>query len=509
MATYYTNWSISNTSSPSKSDGYYYDIRYKFIVTETTNSNNTSTFTVKKYAIIYSTFGSQEDRDLTLKSRMPSNGTYQSDTKRVWSTSNINNYTLVGTDTFTISHQSDGTGTTSFNGAGSYTGGEGQQVTRQVTKTGIVMTRISVPSSITSNATDATKFGDTITFTITKALEMDNYIHTIKYSMYDANGTIASGVESTYNWTIPINLVNSTPNNAEPIISITCETYDGETLIGTRNYSFKCLVPSEYKPTASLSIEEIGDIPTSWGVYVQGKSKIRGTITTSHSISGDNSTIASYLTNTGVNLYTSNPFETDYILNNGMYTITSNVTDSRGRTSNNATLEISVLPYIIPTIKSLNIQRCNSNGVADEYGTYGKATIEYEISPLGNHNTKTIGVSFGQQTQTFTPSEYSGTHTFSTLFSGLDEEQSYTFIFKVGDYFYDNIQQTYTLLPSFVTESDLGGGKGVTWGRLATEEGLHDYMGFTEHIDMETPKLSINGFRTEKYGNVYISYIEE
>lgn len=521
MATYYTNWSFSNSSTPNKATyvingenkTYYNDVRYKFVTSEKIDAKtNKSTFTVKKYACFYYTWEdvSASALSITMRSKMGSAG-YQSETKSV-SPTTTQAYTHVGTDTFSITHKADGTGTTSFVGEGSYVGGSGTTYKRSVSKSNIELAEINRSSTITSNASDTTKFGDTITFTITKIVASENFTHDITYSMYNASGTIATGVDTTYSWQIPIELVKSSPDNAEPIITINCITKNGDTTIGSNSYSFKCLVPTNYKPTATLELEESGDVPQSWGVYVQSKSRITGIITTGVNVEGDTATIKSYLTDSGVNKYVTNPFQTNYIVSSGNYEIKSQVVDSRGRVSDyneNNTKLIEVLPYTVPTIKSVRVYRCDSNGNATEEGTYAKASIEYEISALNNNNTKTLKVSVGNQNETITPSSYSGTHTFSKIFSGFNTKETYNFLFTIGDYFNDNIQQPVQLPPSFITESRLAGGHGVTWGRNATEEGLHSYMDVEHHENTKVKNLNISGMKIEKYNEVFIAYIEE
>lgn len=522
MTVYYTNWSFSNSSKPNGEsytvDGvkktYYNDVRYKFVTSEKTNLlNNNSTITVKKYAIFYYTWPDMDNVDVvvTVKSKMPSSASYQSDMTVLTPTKNINDYYLVGTDTFTIKHNEDGTGTTTFVGNGSYTGGSGIVYSRSVSKN-VTLTPINRGSLVTSNASATTKFGDTIEFDITKVIDNDNYTHDLTFSIYGVEGTIAIDVVKSHSWTIPVDLVLASPDNAEPIITITCKTRNGDTFIGANTYSFKCLVPEEYKPTATLELVESGDVPSDWGVWVQNKSKITGNITTGSNVAGDTATIKSYLTDSSVNKYSTNPFQTGYIVESGNYEIKTQVTDSRGRTSDyndGNTKLVAVLPYQVPTIKTLKVYRCNETGAADEEGTFARAVIDYEITALDNHNTKTLKVSANKQSETITPTNYKGTYTFEKIFSGFKTDETYTFLFTIGDYFYDNIQQSVTLSPSFITESKLAGGKGITYGRKATEEGIHSYMDVEDHGNTKVKNLNISGLKIEKYNEIFISYIEE
>lgn len=531
MAVFYTKWSFSGTDVPNSIyylvDGpmggerkyYYNDVRYKFVVSEKVNElTNKSTMTVKKYAVFYYTWEDTGNVDLiiTMKSRMPSNGTYQSDYNVLVPTDDPNDYVLVGTDTFVINHNADGTGTASFMGLGTYTGGSGTVYTRTVTKSDITLTDINRGSTITSNATSSTKFGDTITFTITKKVDNPDYVHDLTYSIYDGTGAIVTGLTAlTKDWTIPTSLVNYSPNNSEPIITIKIVTRNGTTIIDSNIYSFKCLVPNNYKPTCQLVLTEDGIVPANWGIYVQTKSNIKGTISTDVSVEGDTATIKSYLTesflnNSDVNKYRTNPFITIPVAEAGNYTLKTKVVDSRGRESdydNNNTKLIEIVEYRVPTIDSIATIRCNADGTANEEGTYAKLRINYSISSCQNKNDKSMVVTQGSQSKTISLIEYEGSVT-TPVFENMSPSQSYVFNVLLIDTFSDDNSQTITLQPSFVTRSYLAGGKGITFGRDATEPGFHDYLGSNFHNGAIVNKLNIDGFKVEKYGDIYIAYVE-
>ena len=499
MATYYSSWtSVSNA-----------DIVMRMKITTSISQNvknNTSTVTVKQYIerknyIDYA--GDSSPSGITENHKLYFDGTYISSAEKRW---NSNGTTLIQSKTKTITHNALGEG--SFTIGGSCSGmvlrdyGYGTNISLSISNRKVTLPKINRSSSITSNATSNTKFGDTITFSISRY--NSNFTHDIKYSMYNASGTIATGVATSQNWTIPTDLVASTPDNAQPTITITCTTKNGTTVVGSSTYSFKCKVPDTYQPTCSLTLEDVGIVPSTWGVYVKSKSAIKGTITASGS---DGSTIKSYVSKANDEIFSVNPFTTNYLKYNGERTATTTVTDSRGRTAtDNQTIEI--VDYSTPTITMCKVERCNADGTLNEEGTYGKATIEYKISPINNLNDKNISVSYGSVTRTATPTLYEGIYTFEEVFYGLETNASYNFEFKVKDTF-EEIPQTYTLAPSFVTISKLAGGRGVTFGQVATEEGLHSYMDTNFHKNSKVKNISISGLKTEKYQGGWITYAED
>lgn len=499
MATYYSSWtSVSNA-----------DIVMRMKITTSISQNvknNTSTVTVKQYIerknyIDYA--GDSSPSGITENHKLYFDGTYTSSAEKRW---NSNGTTLIQSKTKTITHNALGEG--SFVVGGSCSGmvlrdyGYGVNVSLSISNRKVTLPKINRSSSITSNATSNTKFGDTITFSISRY--NSNFTHDIKYSMYNASGTIAIGVGTSKEWTIPTNLVASTPDNAQPTITITCTTKNGSTVVGSSTYSFKCKVPDTYQPTCSLTLEDVGIVPSTWGIYVKSKSALKGTVTASGS---EGSTIKSYVSKANDEIFNVNPFTTNYLKYNGERTATTTVTDSRGRTAtDNQTIEIA--DYSTPTISMCKVERCNADGTLNEEGTYGKATIEYKISPINNLNDKNISVSYGSVTRTATPTLYEGIYTFEEVFYGLETNASYNFEFVIKDTF-EEIPQTYTLAPSFVTISKLAGGRGVTFGQVATEEGLHSYMDTNFHKNSKVKNISVDGLKTEKYQGGWITYAED
>lgn len=494
MATYYSSWRGHGAMQ----------IRLKLVSSYSQNVQaNSSSVTIKQYIErqYYSTYGAY-----TQSHKLTHTGTTYSDNgERHWTS---NGSTLIQSKTKTITHNSNGQANYSMGCSCSALiyddeGGASDYETLSIGTKTISLPTINRVSSITSNASSTTKFGDTINFTITRY--NSNFTHDISYSMYSANGTIATGVATSQSWEIPTSLIASTPDNANPVITITCVTKNGSTTIGTTQYAFNCKVPTSYVPTCSLAIEDIGSVPSGWNLWVKGKSILKGTITAEGS---ESSTIKSYSSTANDSVYNTNPFETLYLKYDGERTITSTVTDSRGRTATDSE-EIEVVNYFSPTIIMCKVDRCLSNGTLDPEGTYGKATIQFKISPVNNLNAKTIKVNYGSAEISETATNYEDTVVFSTLLYGLETNATYNFVFSVIDSF-DTVPQSYSLPPAFTTQSLLAGGKGVTFGQFATEEGLVSHFDNKFYKDTWAESLSVCGLKTECYDtNNWIVYGED
>lgn len=333
--------------------------------------------------------------------------------------------------------------------------------------------KVNVTSSITSTATSSAgkQFGQSVNFTITRP--NTSVTHTLTYKVGSKTYTIGSGITTSKSYTFPTSLINNFPNNEKVSIVVTCTSSNGTSSTTTVYLT----VPSEYVPTCSLVIEDVGNVPEEWGIWLKSISKIKGTITAEGIAE---STIKSYKSTANGSTYTTPSFETAVLKNSGSQTITSTVTDSRTRTLS-ATEKINVIDYFIPSIGSYSVVRCLEDGSENNDGTYGKVKCTYSIAPINDGekdlNTKSLIVKYGNITKTFELTDYSGSFEATDLFSDLSTAAKHSFEFYLIDYFNPNgVLYSFDMSPSFVTVSKLAGGKGITFGQIATEEGFHSYM---------------------------------
>lgn len=102
--------------------------------------------------------------------------------------------------------------------------------------------RASQPSCITwPNTTENIgDIGSTITIHMNR--HSDKFTHTVRYSFYDLNSTIATNVASNCTWTIPESFYSKMPNLNSSWGTIYADTYNGSTKIGTKSVKFTCNV---------------------------------------------------------------------------------------------------------------------------------------------------------------------------------------------------------------------------------------------------------------------------
>lgn len=216
-----------------------------------------------------------------------------------------------------------------------------------------------------------------------------SYTHTISYRFGNASGTIAAkSAALSINWTPPLELAWQIPNASLGTGTLTIDTYQDNTKIGSKENDFTLYVPSSIQPTAMLSTVAVNDNSAidRWGVYVKGFSKLAYTITAGGAYGATiQSCQFSFADKTETGL--SGTVETGRA---GCFIPSTKVTDSRGRSVTVMGEEIAVYDYSEPTIADLRVQRCSSSGVTQNEGTYVNVQGAFQVgASVGGHNSVT------------------------------------------------------------------------------------------------------------------------
>lgn len=469
----YTYWVASGGSSPEE-----YDIRAfgKAYYDQTTEdlSNNRSRIKLE-YGVVVNGNEYSGTYTLTAVIQKKVNNTWTNVQTKTY-TKSSGSYENVGervkdsiTDAF-IPHDNDGNAQVRVSVTISNTVWSGRS--RSYTYT-YDLPQINVTSTITNNTTQSSPidFGSNVTFTITSPNA--DVTHTLTYTVGGTTTTIGTGIGTSVTYAFPTSLVNSFTGTENPTIYVTCTSSNGTTT-GTTVYLH---VPNTYVPAVTLTLQEASTMPSGISVYVKGKSKIKGTVTPNMSNDGG-ATVTSYKTPINGTTYNTATFTTELLTGTGSQSVTSTIVDSRGRTATN-TKTFTIYDYFTPTISNYSVKRCNSSGVVDEEeGTYGLIQFTYNIAALNNQNAKSVQVTCNGVTKTINLSNYSGTYTgTSNLFSGLSLSNSYNVTFKVIDSFNSSgIAYSFTITPAYTTMSMRSGGKGISFGQIATADDFRVYM---------------------------------
>lgn len=374
------------------------------------------------------------------------------------------NGTSVASGTTKITHNADGTKSFSLSiEAGVYT--YAVSVTASGTHTLDTIPRASTVSATNTNLNSAS------TITITRA--SSSFTHTLTYSFGSTTGTIVSKTTSTsVSWTPALTLANQIPNAVSGTCTITCDTYNGSTKIGSKTCTLTLTVPASVKPTmTSVTATRVdGDVPAAWAIYVQNKSK--ATVTINGAAGAYGSTISSYSISGGGYSSTASSFTTGLLAASGTITFTAKVTDSRGRVSDAKTVSISVVAYSAPSFSSYISQRATSAGVINDDGTYIRGLISFSYATCSSKNTITCATYYKKSSATsWTNANKSFSSGTAFTFGGgaISTESSYDVKYTITDAF-----TTITIIDMVSTASVLmdfkAGGKGIAIGKVSEKD---------------------------------------
>lgn len=209
----------------------------------------------------------------------------------------------------------------------------------------------------------ATELGKVATITIDR--KNSSFKHTLRYNWDGKTGTIATNVDTSCNWTLPLDFANTVPNADYHWGTVYIDTYSGSTKIGTKEVTFNANIPASIKPTlGGISLSDsnttVSNLINTSNTFVQVLSNIK--VAFNNASGAYSSTISNYRAEiVGKNLSTtSNGGSLGMMDFNGSVTVRATVTDSRGRTSNAVDVKVTVINYFTPQI-SFTLQRSGSS----------------------------------------------------------------------------------------------------------------------------------------------------
>lgn len=256
--------------------------------------------------------------------------------------------------TITVGHNADGTKTfglmASFSGSGGWSPGT-------LTIGGNSFTLTTIPRS-SSVSVGAGVIGSAITININR--QSSSFKHTVRYAWGSKSGTIASDVDTSTTWTIPLDFASDIPNSTSGNGTIYVDTYSGSTLTGTQSTTLTASVPGSIKPT--FSGVSLSDLNTAAQNLIPGNTFIQIISNIKVNFSGEAGSYGSSITGykaeiVGKNQTTNVNGGTLGIMNyNGTVTIRASVSDSRGRWSDTRDISVTVLEYFAPAL-SFSIAR--------------------------------------------------------------------------------------------------------------------------------------------------------
>lgn len=293
----------------------------------------------------------------------------------------------LGSRSITVSHNADGTKSLAL--TAEWDCGFDSSYTPRHLSLSETVTLTTIPRASTATVSGDT-LGTALTITIKRA--SSGFTHRLYYSCGQlGKQTIATGVGTSYSWTPPVSLAQQAPNAATVAVALLVETYNGSTYVGASTLQLSLAVPTNVVPSLTVALSDPTNVSTTYGGYVQLRSKVKVDITAS-GVQG--SSIKSYSIKVGsIYATTSASGTTDYLPGSGELAVSCAVTDSRGRTTTK-TQSITVLAYSKPAITAISAARCNADGTANRAGTYGKVTFSGAITSLTAKNTAAYAVQY-------------------------------------------------------------------------------------------------------------------
>ena len=327
--------------------------------------------------------------------------------------------------TLTIPHNSDGSKSFTISEVSGWIYGNGNYYGEAKSFTLPTIPRASSVSCSTAN------IGSKATITINRA--STSFTHTLTYSFGSLSGTIATKTSNTnISWTIPTTFYAHIPNAKSGKGTITCQTYNGSTLIGSKSTSFTATVSeSASKPTLSPTVSDSNSTTTALTGDSSKFIKYYSKASVATGAQARNSaTLKSQKITCGAKSITS-ASGTINAVESGSFTFSA--TDSRGYTTTQ-TVKKTLIDYIKLTC-SLNAGAPTTAGVATlkisgNYfnGSFGKVantlTVQYRY--------KAQGGSYGSWT-TVSATKSNNTYNATATISGLNYQTTYVFQARAVD----------------------------------------------------------------------------
>ena len=272
----------------------------------------------------------------------------------IWETSG-EEYTLASGSS-TISHNTDGTKTLPISCMFNPNNGLHGTITVSAS---LSLTTIPRSSSV---SVSAGVIGSSVTININR--QSSSFKHTVRYAWAGKSGTIATNVDTSTTWTIPLDFANDIPNSASGTGTIFVDTYSGSTKTGTQSTTLTASVPANVKPTfTGISLSDSNgaaqNLIPNGSMFIQVISNIK--VAFNGAVGSYGSSITGYYAEIiGKNQSTSSNGGSLGIMNyHGTIKIRASVSDSRGRWSDAREVSVTVLEYFAPAL-SFSIARTGS-----------------------------------------------------------------------------------------------------------------------------------------------------
>ena len=252
-------------------------------------------------------------------------------------------------------------------------------------------------------------------------------------------------------YTIPLEVAKQIKNNPpSETMTVTLYTFSDSSAsrrVGdASSKTFTVTVPNnaDTKPSVTMTIASVDNLVEAFdGLYIQGKSKVKATITATGKYDATITTKRMYVGNTRYD-----DLQSGYLTTTGSRTITGRAYDSRGF-YNDDTKTITVIPYSKPKLlpasgeSGIICARCDSDGNLSDSGTYLKIKARRSYSTVTSdstqHNFCVIRYRYREESEstfsswtTILAKTNTSTNTVNTKLSGIVSSTQTAYVVQVG-----------------------------------------------------------------------------
>lgn len=382
----------------------------------------------------------------------------------------------------TIAHNADGSKTLPLSCTFNPNNGYHESIT---VTANISLTTIPRASSVSVNAGT---IGSPITISISR--HSSSFKHTVRYVWGNKSGTIASNVDTSTTWMIPLDFANEIPNSTSGSGMIYVDTYAAGTKTGTQSTILTASIPQNMKPTLSnVTLTDANGVARgllNGNNFLQIVSDIQVGFNGASGVYG--STITGYraeIVNKN-HVVTENGGRLGMMNFNGSATIRASVVDSRGRRSDARDITINVIEYFAPSLsfsavrtrESPNIIQIIRNAKIAPLMLFGKQrnnmTLTFRVAPL---NTNNFSVDNGSASGIFT-SVHTLTNSAANLAGNYPATKSFIVIGRLEDKFtsveFSATVATESVVMSYDKDGRVGVGKVAELGKPGSLDVLGD-----------------------------------
>lgn len=390
--------------------------------------------------------------------------------------SNITDYKehTLASGTLEVSHESDGSKTLAV----AAFSGQVWKDTGYLTATAAAQSfQLTAIPRATEPVMGAATMGETVRISLPRASSA--FTHTLSYVFGSASGAIAENAGTEVLWTVPESLAAQIPDSPGGTGTLTCKTYNGGTLIGTKTVTFTASVPAGMKPAltegwAEVTYDNSGTKASGIAAWVQGYSKAKALFDSTKIACKQGASIAKYAMTYLGKTTEESPYRTDTISATSA-TVRCTVTDSRGLTAwEDVTVELE--SYAPPMLVGAALYRADGEGAAADSGTHIAGLATAKFSSIGGRNTatikgywKSVGGSYGEGVTL--PSGAVGLVTGDVEIAA---DRSYTAKIVVTDSLGNSAEFEENIPTEQVAFHLKEGGRGAAFGKAAEQDELLD-----------------------------------